>query len=324
MLFLIAFSFVAIPYASLASVITHDSHERSVVSAWRMAFALLGSLVAAGATRPLASLFENEAAGFRATALIYAVSVFLILIFTFLSTREKTIAEPAKDTGACFRDFLLIRHNSPFLILAFSSLLFFMALNTLAATVNYYFKYVLDAEKMIAVAFVSLFAAAGCAIPLFVKLANKWGKKKSFLGSTLFFFFILMVNYAAGIQDVPFTIAVLILAGIGISGIFLFPWSLVPDTVEYMQWKTGLRREGMLYGFFILFFNSSAALAGMITGAGLDLAGYVPNAVQAETTRQGIFLLMTVVPAVSILAGSLLLSFYPIDEAMHKKITAVP
>lgn len=316
-LFLAAFSFTAIPYTSLASVITHDSRERSLVSAWRMGFALMGSLVAAGATRPLASLFENEAVGFRVTSLLYGILVVIILLITFSSTSEKRIVKTGLGPVAGFKDFALIRKNGPFLLIAISSLFFYMALNTLAATVNYYFKYVLNAEHLIAVAFVALFATAGLAIPLFIAIAEKWGKKNAFLSAAVFFFLVLMTSFFAGIQGIKLTLVILVLSGVGISGIFLFPWSLMPDTVEYMQWKTGVRREGMLYGFFILFFNSSAAMAGLVTGMGLDLSGYIPNVAQDVTAKHGIFLLMTIVPAVSILIGSVLLYFYPIDEEMH-------
>jgi hypothetical protein len=39
--------------------------------------------------------------------------------------------------------------------------------------------------------------------------------------------------------------------------VYLSPWAMVPDTVEYAEWKTGRRREGMLYGFFFFSFKLS-------------------------------------------------------------------
>lgn len=320
LLFLMSLSFTGIPYASLASIITHDSHERSLVSGWRMAFALLGSLTAAAATRPLVSLFADEGTGFRFTAMIYAVIIAVILIITFRSVTEKKITSKKTAPPAGLRDLRLIIKNGPFLIVAFASLFLFLALNTLAATVNYYFKYVLNAEEMIWIAFTCLFAAAALAIPVFLKIAAGWGKKNSFILAAGVFFLVLVINYFAGIQGPAVSILILTMAGAGISGIFLFPWSLMPDTVEYMQWKTGYRREGMLYGFFVIFFNLSAALAGLVTGMGLELAGYVPHMVQDRAAMEGIFRLMTIVPAASVLTGIVILLFYPLNEAGHIQI----
>ncbi len=321
-LFLVAFSFVGIPYSSLTSVITHDSHERSLLSGWRMSFGLLASFVAAGFTRPIAAQFRNEAIGFRYTSLLYGLLVVIILFITFNSITERNISATSTARTPILNSFLLIWKNGPFLIISLASLFFFMAMNTLAATINYYFKYVLNAENMISVAFVSLFAAAGFSIPFLIAAAKKWGKKKAFMASTAFLSLVLSVNYVLGVRGVPFTLSVLALAGVGIAGIFLFPWSLMPDTVEYMQWKTGHRHEGMLYGFFVLFFNLSAAFSGLLTGLGLDLAGYAPNSVQTPGAINGIFILMTIVPALCIMAGTLLLRFYPIDEAMHNRIVS--
>ena len=93
---------------------------------------------------------------------------------------------------------------------------------------------------------------------------------------------------------------------------------MIPDTVEYSEWKTGLRREGTLYGFFFFSFKLGTAIAGFLVGLGLDLSGYIPNVDQGEASLMGIRLLLTVVPLAFLLAGILVISFYPIDGAFHR------
>ncbi len=41
-------------------------------------------------------------------------------------------------------------------------------------------------------------------------------------------------------------------------------WALVPDTVDYGEWKTGIRAEGSVYTGYTFFRKISAALAGFL------------------------------------------------------------
>ena len=95
---------------------------------------------------------------------------------------------------------------------------------------------------------------------------------------------------------------------------------MIPDTVEYSEWKTGLRREGTLYGFFYFGQKLAAALAGFVSGQGLGKIGFQANMAQSPETLEGIRLLVTIVPIVLIVLGIVCIGFYPIDDDQHKNI----
>ena len=101
---------------------------------------------------------------------------------------------------------------------------------------------------------------------------------------------------------------------------FLFPRAMIPDTVEYSEWRTGLRQEGILYGCFFFCFKLGAAIAVFLAGIGLDLFGYAANVAQTQQALFGIRLLLTIVPAFFIVLGVVLISFYPINKTVHQKI----
>ena len=65
-------------------------------------------------------------------------------------------------------------------------------------------------------------------------------------------------------------------------------WALVPDTVDYGEWKTGIRAEGSVYTGYTFFRKISAALAGFLPGIMLTQIGYVPNIAQSDATLQGL------------------------------------
>jgi len=308
-----------VPYGALTADLTLDAHERSSISGISMAFALAGTLVAAGATKLLVGCFANEVTGFRAMGIIYAVIVVVLLMITFASVKERgfssgEIRQPLK------KDVALLVKNSPFLILTAATTLMMVGVSIVGVVVNYYFKYNLQAEGMIPIAFLILFVTAGIFLPLFVFISKKKSKKFAFNTGLAIFAIALVLLYFIGDKGIGYVIPILFLAGVGMATVFLCPWSMIPDTVEYSQWKTGLRREGILYGCFWVSFKIGAALAGFIAGQSLTLANYVPNIAQSEGTLLAIKLLITVVPLIFILATMALISFYPINAVMHRKM----
>ena len=61
-----------------------------------------------------------------------------------------------------------------------------------------------------------------------------------------------------------------------------------------------------------------SARSQLLAGIGLEMAGYVPKAAQTQQALMGIRLLMSLVPALFIVVGILVMKAYPIDREMHR------
>ncbi|MBT8491205.1 MAG: MFS transporter, partial [Deltaproteobacteria bacterium] len=170
------------------------------------------------------------------------------------------------------------------------------------------------------VAFIVLFVSAVIAFPLWLKISNKTSKKTTYISGLIVFCVSLMIIYFSKDIGPWHLIALMAFAGVGMSTYILFPWAMIPDTVEYSQWKTGIRQEGFLYGFFVFGLKLSQAFAGFFTGTILAHVGYKANEVQTLEALNGIRFLMTIMPCVLITIGILLIVFYPINADMHKKM----
>jgi len=319
LLFCTFYTVVNVPYGALTAAMSMDSEVRGRITGYRMAFALLGTLLVAGLTRPIVDRFPSMDAGFRFTAIVFGAAALIFTWITFFFTREQYV--PEKKGKFSFSDELrCLTGNRPFLILTLATLLQYIALGVIASMVNYYFKYLLSMESFIPIAFLSMFSAAIAVMPLWVFLSGRIGKRSVFIsGMALLALALFLLRFIVNTGTGPI-IALLILAGIGLSTIYLSPWSMIPDTVEYSEWKTGLRREGTLYGVFYFAQKLAVALAGFICGTGLSLSGYTPNAIQTPGANRGIEMLMTTVPVVIIVLGIVVIRFYEIDDNLHKKI----
>ena len=120
--------------------------------------------------------------------------------------------------------------------------------------------------------------------------------------------------------DLAILVPLFIFAGIGNSCFQLGLWALLPDTVEYAQWKLGVRTEGIQYGFYLFIGKLGSSLAILLAGWGLDLSGYVANVAQSDSALMGIRLLSSFVPAAFVVIAVIILSFYPISEKLHQKM----
>ncbi len=320
-LFCTAIAVVNVPYAALTAAMTRDSHERSVITGFRMTFGIIGTLIAAGATLPLVGVFGagNPVIGFRTVGLLYGALIAVATLVAFFATKERVLSlaeqrhkTPTKET------IRAVVKNRPFILLLVATLMFMIGMNTVAAVVTYYFKYNLNAEKLVAVANLCIFIPALLSLPLFVAIGKRVSKKFAYnLGMGIVAAMLLLIFFF-GEKNIYLTFAFLVVAGIGLCTNWLSPWAIIPDTVEYSEWKLGIREEGILYGIFFFVFKFGAAVAGFLVGKVLALTGYVANQAQTEAALMGIRSLLTVFPFVFMVAGIVILSFYPIDAAMHR------
>ena len=115
-------------------------------------------------------------------------------------------------------------------------------------------------------------------------------------------------------------ILILLNAGIGWTAVTLNPWSMLPDTVEYSEWKTGIRCDGLLFGIFNMLFKVSAAIAGVACGFALEIGGYIPNQAQSYSSLITIKLLIGVVPPLLLIIAFFIMGKYPISAALHRQM----
>jgi GPH family glycoside/pentoside/hexuronide:cation symporter len=329
-LFCTAITVVNVPFLAMTPSLTLDSHERSVVTGFRVTFGIVGTLTAAGATLPLVGLFGNgtQLIGFRVTGILYGVVITLVSLISFATVKER-VARQREERTTLRENITVIVQNRPFLLLTLGTLMHMIGMSVMAVVVNYYFKYNLHAESIIPIAFLSLFVTAALSLPLFVFISKKRSKKFTYnLGMGIVVANLLLIFLfgeriiTVGGKEIPLVMIFFVITGIGLSTNWLSPWSMIPDTVEYSQWKTGLRREGILYGTFYFVFMIGTAFAAFLVGNILALTGYVPNIQQTPVTLLGIRCILTLVPMVFLTAGIFFISLFPIDAAMHKRMIA--
>ena len=96
--------------------------------------------------------------------------------------------------------------------------------------------------------------------------------------------------------------------------------SMVADCVEYGEWKTGKRSEGMIFSSNIFKTKLASALGGALCGYVLAFVGYQANTAQTLTTLNGIHLMYSIVPGIIAIVSAVSLRRYNLTEKEYEAI----
>jgi GPH family glycoside/pentoside/hexuronide:cation symporter len=187
----------------------------------------------------------------------------------------------------------------------------------------YFYKYIFQDEGAVTVTMISLLLATIITFPLWIWLAKKIGKKGAYLiGMSMTILTTLGIAFGADQLGVKGTLVLMIIAGVGFGSHYVLPWAMAPDTIEYDFAKSGIRREGIYYSVWTFVIALGGALAGFLVGQGLEIFGYVPDAVQSARSILGIRLLIGPLPALLFVLGNAAMAFYPLTRARYEQVQA--
>lgn len=318
--FCTVYSFTNIPYNALLPEMTSDYNERTNVSGYKMFFAVIGTLLGAGAAMPLMALFSGRTAGFIGMSAVFGFLAALSLLVTFFSVKEPPVVE-AKIGGSVLKSLKDVFSNRPYLMILFTWFINSTAVAIMQTMLIYYYKYLINDEAAVTLAMIALLVASMLTIPLWVWLCKKWEKKQAyFAGMTLTLVTVMAFAFFADkLGNIP-ALILMALAGVGFSSHYVGPWAIVPDTVEFGYAQTGRRSEGVYYSVWTFVVALGGALAGFLVGQGLELFGYVPDVVQSTRSILGIRLLIGVLPGILILLANLMLAAYPLTRKRYEEM----
>jgi GPH family glycoside/pentoside/hexuronide:cation symporter len=320
--FCTVYSFTNIPYNAILPEISKDYNERTSISGFKQAFAVIGTLLGAGAALPIMAIFASRTAGYIGMSAIFGFLAGLSLLITFFSVREPRVVEQPKGESIV-KSLKDVFTNKPYLLLLSAWFTNSTAVAIMEAMLIYYYKYIFQDEGSVTMAMIILLVVTIVTIPFWVWFARKVSKKTAYaIGMTLTLLAVVLFAFTADQLGQTLALIYMILAGFGFSSHYVLPWSMAPDTIENGYARTGVRREGVYYSVWTFAIALGGAFAGFLVGQSLGLFGYIPDTVQSASSILGMRLLIGPLPAVLILLGNLALLFYPLNQKRYEEVQA--
>ena len=316
------FTIVSVPYSSLTARITDDSDERTKLTTARMLAASFGTFSISAAGFPIVLFFGsgNESTGFLFLGLISGSIAILILAITVYFVKERTL-DPVNQINANFKLVAKsVSQNYPFWIV-FSSILI---LGSTALMFNnnliYFVKYSLDLHAYQGLILGTSGGFTLLAIPFWALLALRLGKRNSWLIAMVWLLIGFLAFYFYPTQSLSELLIILAFLGFGNGATGVLFWSMLPDTIEYGEWKTGIRTESSLYGFMTFAQKGAIGISALLLGIILTNIGFIPNETQSQETLDSLKMVMSWVPISGVILSLVMVIFYPINKSFHAKL----
>ena len=97
-------------------------------------------------------------------------------------------------------------------------------------------------------------------------------------------------------------------------------YAIVPDCVEYGEWKTGVRNDGFQYAFVSLGNKLGMAIGTSALAGVLSTLSFAPNQVQNAAVQNAMHYAFSLLPGVLWLITAIVLFFYRISKRSYNQI----
>jgi GPH family glycoside/pentoside/hexuronide:cation symporter len=312
------------PYFALTPELTSDYDERTSLTAYRMVFSTIGAMVAfvvplaiIGTMKP-----ENASLIIKVGMGVAVVSI-LPMIAVFFGTRERSEYQ-AQEQSTFKQSIMAAIKNKPFLYATAIFLFGWTALDITQATLIYFLKYRLNLEQNYDLVFGLLFVAALVSLPVWNWVASHWDKKRAIMiGMVFLSVSIIGLGYMQPSWGLPAVLFFGSLVGFGLGAIQVLTWAMIPDAVEWDEYQTGKRHEGMFYSLVQTLRKIASSLSLPFVLLMLDWTGYVANSpIQPAATIFGIQALIGPIPALFLLVGIFFALKYPLSRTVFEQVRA--
>jgi glucuronide carrier protein len=314
----LAYSLVNIPYGSLAGAMTQDPGDRAKLGAARLVGAMLVSSALGIFVAPLIKPGADLQATFTTITLVFVVIGAALYFFTVFTAKERVHRAVPNVTLKQSMDTL--KGNKPLMMLCLSSFFFLTGYLALTSVQLYYLRDVLHRLDLYPVLSIIQLALTFVLAAVMPKLVRSLGKKGVYVYASLATVAGGAIVFLTPASQVWLGFAGLVVSLVGVLSVNIVVWALEADTVEYGEWRTGVRTEGITYALFSFTRKTGQAVGGALAAYALALGGYKSGGTQTADAVFGIQFAAGALPAIMTILAVLVMSRYTLTDAMHARI----
>ncbi len=343
-LFYLGLTIFSVPYVAMGYEMSSDFHERTRIMAvaqwigqWAWVIAPWFWVII---YKP--EWFPSPAAGCRQLAIWVGLLCmgFAMVPALFIKSKSTVDADHLqelsrknikKNVSVFFKGFVDAFKNVEFRRLCVSTFFIFNSFNTIAAFSFFIIVYYLfGGDAGAAGIWAPLHGCVGAlsttfiVIPIVSKMAQKIGKKKTFIISQSISIIGYILFWFTFVPGKPYLFFIALpFFSFGIGGLFTLMMSMTADVCALDELNTGLRREGIFGAIFWWMVKFGFAIAGLLSGSIMALVKFSPDAaVQPPGAMTGMRIFYSALPVVGTLLAILIMSKYDLTEKRANEIRA--
>lgn len=315
----VIYTAINVPYSALNALMTQNPYERSVLSIFRNLLATAGTLIINTFTLPLVEYFGNNTSAWTKTFCVLGLLSVIAFLINFFGTKErvKPVAESESGKAAVvpFKEGIIaLFHNKYWIMMTVMLAFFFLTFSIGGGSTVYFAKEILGDSNLVAPINSTMNLSQIICMFLIAGFVKKFGKRNVFAaGLVLNIIGMLLLAYSGGAAVL--IILSSIIRGLGGACGGATMWAMVSDTIDYGEWKTGYRTEGLVnsacsFGYKIGNGLGSAMLGWILAAGGYDGAA----AAQTDAALLSINLCFIWIPVLVYIIGLFIMKFWHLDK----------
>jgi GPH family glycoside/pentoside/hexuronide:cation symporter len=303
LVFRVTFAVVDVPHYAMIASVTSDSRARGRTAGYRSFFSCISSLIIATFVVPLA----EKSARLGDAAPLAAFGACAGLIFCVAMATSAMAGTRVSTSRRSSRKAIPLRLSIPqfaplFLVMLAIAVVMSFAVPMFSRTAIYYSTYVLDRPAFAGQILAAITIGQFGGVVVWTSLVRHFDKTKLLIASHASTLAALCIFAAS----VPNPIAMLVssaLMGVALLGVYMLPWGILPDVVDFCELRQGFRQETTFFAMFLVVHKASGAASSGLIGWVLATTGYVPGARQSHLVVSAIVLLAFGIPIVGALSA---------------------
>ena len=323
------YTMIDVSYWAMIPALTLDSHDRDQVSMLPRIFGGAAGIVGAFTLQITDKLGGVANGGFMKYALLTS-GIYILTVLICAGTVRERIAPPPQQKEERFsliRSAKILFHNDQALVIVVIMILFNLAINLTNAVNVFYFVFVIGSKDQYT--FFTILLGASQAIGLLgYPLFSKWfGRNRVNIASLVlpcigYLLMFLSTLFLHG-QFLPFAAAAFVMsAGFGSMGVMQNV--MLADAVDYGEWRTGERNEGVIFSMLTFLSKVAAGLSSLITMLGFAAVGFEGKE-DSVATPQAVncieFMMYILPPLMLLVALAIYFKKFKLKPALVKQIS---
>ena len=320
-LFDTCFTLMTVPYGAMTAEMSGDYDERTELTGWRMGTSMVGGLVAAFFVPQIVRAFGVEGTGYLVAGAGFGLLAAVPYVVLFFTTRE-SFAAVERPRTRLLEGFLSTLKNRTFRYAAGVYLLAWTTVSLVGSLLQYFVTDWLRIPGQLEYILALVQGLAAGFIVLVVFLSGRLDKRAAYAVSAGSWALVMLGLSALPRTAIPVAYVLAGLAGFGVAGAHVVPWSMVPDAIEEDEIATGTRREGAFYGMAVCIQKVAAAFTLFLVSLVLGWAGYRAGVEQPASALVAIRVLIGVLPALMLGASIAVAWKSPMGRDEHRRTLA--
>lgn len=289
----VVYTAISQPFHALGSLMSRDRRERDVICNIRMVLSITASMIITAFTLPLINIVANITGNQQMAWILvtagYAIISVGVLVNTYMVCTERVSAAKQEKEDIPFVEAFKATVTNRYFLIALGLMIFYTAYQIIIGTdLTYYCQYVLGNVDLVMPLSAAEKLATVAGIALLPKVLPRYGKRNLICAGCILGVAGQLL-FLMNITSVSLGVVTCIMRGIGIAPFYGVQYSLPSDAIEYGQWKTGKRVEGLMFSSMSMGQKAGSGLTSAIMGGILSAAYFDgTKATAAEQSAEAI------------------------------------